>query len=187
MKPAITHAARLAYTLAWSRYLIDRIGWPGLLGMLLAVLAIGTELLVTQPIVRQNEGLQQDLVRLQQQALDSSASVLPDSETRSLAHLPGGDDLIPVVAAIHAGAQQHQIALEQGEYIWQEANKTRAASYRMTFPARGPYPQLRDWVASVLARYPALVLEQFDFRRDSIASPSIEARVRFAVRLGKTT
>jgi len=57
----------------------------------------------------------------------------------------------------------------------------------MSFPASGTYPQLRAWANDILMHHPELVLEQFDFRRDSIASQTVEARVRFAVRVGQGT
>lgn len=198
----MTPAARFAYGLAWMRYLAQRIGWPGVLGLALAVVAAGIDLLATGRLAEQNAKLVQGIARQRAQAARAAESALPVHATL-LAQLPGGSDLAPVVAAIHAGARQHQIALEQGEYVWQDgaanpsANSSgnsaanpvakSAASYRMTFPASGTYPQLREWANDILMHHPELVLEQFDFRRDSIASQTVEARVRFAVRVGQGT
>lgn len=198
----MTPAARFAYGLAWMRYLAQRIGWPGVLGLALAVAAAGIDLLATGRLAEQNAKLVQGIARQRAQAARAAENALPVHATL-LAQLPGGSDLAPVVAAIHAGARQHQIALEQGEYVWQDgtansvtspvANSSAnsvtkaAASYRMSFPASGTYPQLREWTNDILMHHPELVLEQFDFRRDSIASQTVEARVRFAVRVGQGT
>jgi hypothetical protein len=202
----MTPAARFAYGLAWMRYLAQRIGWPGVLGLALAVVAAGIDLLATGRLAEQNAKLVQGIARQRAQAARVAENNLPVHATL-LAQLPGGSDLAPVVAAIHAGARQHQIALEQGEYVWQDgaanpsanssansaANSSAnsvtksAASYRMSFPASGTYPQLRAWANDILMHHPELVLEQFDFRRDSIASQTVEARVRFAVRVGQGT
>lgn len=202
----MTPAARFAYGLAWMRYLAQRIGWPGVLGLALAVVAAGIDLLATGRLAEQNAKLVQGIARQRAQAARAAENNLPVHATL-LAQLPGGSDLAPVIAAIHAGARQHQIALEQGEYVWQDgaanpsasssANSATnasgnsvtksAASYRMSFPASGTYPQLRAWANDILMHHPELVLEQFDFRRDSIASQTVEARVRFAVRVGQGT
>jgi hypothetical protein len=194
----MTPAARFAYGLAWMRYLAQRIGWPGVLGLALAVVAAGIDLLATGRLAEQNAKLAQGIARQRAQAARAAENNLPVHATL-LAQLPGGSDLAPVIAAIHAGARQHQIALEQGEYVWQDgaansvtssvANSVTksAASYRMSFPASGTYPQLRAWANDILMHHPELVLEQFDFRRDSIASQTVEARVRFAVRVGQGT
>lgn len=202
----MTPAARFAHGLAWMRYLAQRIGWPSVLGLALAVVAAGIDLLATGRLAEQNAKLVQGIARQRAQAARAAENNLPVHATL-LAQLPGGSDLAPVVAAIHAGARQHQIALEQGEYVWQDgaanpsanssansaANSSAnsvtksAASYRMSFPASGTYPQLRAWANDILMHHPELVLEQFDFRRDSIASQTVEARVRFAVRVGQGT
>ena len=202
----MTPAARFAYGLAWMRYLAQRIGWPGVLGLALAVVAAGIDLLATGRLAEQNAKLVQGIARQRAQAARVAENNLPVRATL-LAQLPGGSDLAPVIAAIHAGARQHQIALEQGEYVWQDgaanpsansagnpvanssanASAKSAASYRMSFPASGTYPQLRAWANDILMHHPELVLEQFDFRRDSIASQTVEARVRFAVRVGQGT
>lgn len=198
----MTPAARFAYGLAWMRYLAQRIGWPGVLGLALAVAAAGIDLLATGRLAEQNAKLVQGIARQRAQAARAAESALPVHATL-LAQLPGGSNLAPVIAAIHAGARQHQIALEQGEYVWQDgaanpaANSSgnlaanpvakSAASYRMSFPASGTYPQLRAWTNDILMHHPELVLEQFDFRRDNIASQTVEARVRFAVRVGQGT
>jgi len=202
----MTPAARFAYGLAWMRYLAQRIGWPGVLGLALAVVAAGIDLLATGRLAEQNAKLVQGIARQRAQAARAAENNLPVHATL-LAQLPGGSDLAPVIAAIHAGARQHQIALEQGEYVWQDgaanpsansagnpvanssanASAKSAASYRMSFPASGTYPQLRAWANDILMHHPELVLEQFDFRRDSIASQTVEARVRFAVRVGQGT
>lgn len=187
MKPAIAPVATLAHALDWLRYLAGRLGWVGMLGLALAATALGIDLLATSRMAAHSDMLQQDIARLRRQATAVADSGLPASETRKLAQLPDGSDLAPVVAAIHAGAHRRQIVLDQGEYVWQGATANRAASYRMLFPAKGSYPQLRGWAEDMLTQHPELVLEQFDFRRENIANPVVEARVRFAVRMEKAS
>lgn len=178
-----THPGRFGLVLAWARYFGGRLGWAGLLGLVLAIVALAIDLFATGDIAGQNAGLQRQVERKRREAAHVATAELPASDRAALARLPGGGDLVPLVAAIHAGAQQRGITLDQGEYLWQDATAARPARYRMSFPARGSYPQLRDWAADLLARQPQLALEQFDFRRDGIGSPVVEARVRFAVRV----
>lgn len=170
--------------LAWGHYFFRRLGWPGLLGLALALAAAATHLVGVVPIQEHNDQLRMEADRLRQLAA-VQPETLPPAEIRTLAALPSGDELMPLVAAVHAGARRRQVVLDQGEYLWQGDAGTRTGRYRMTFPARGSYPQLRGWAADVLAEWPALALDEFDFRRDNIGSESVQAQVRFTVRVGE--
>lgn len=169
-----------AIALAWMRYLGERLGWPGLLGIVLALAAVAADIHFAAELEERNAALQSAIAqwrtRLAAQPVD-----LPAAESRALSQLPGGSDLAPFVSTVHAKARDRKIALEQGEYVWQGESGKRAARYRMQFPVRGSYPQLRGWAADVLSAQPELVLEEFSFRRDEIGSEMVDARVRFAV------
>jgi hypothetical protein len=167
---------------AWLRYIADRLAWPGLLGIALAIGASGVELASVAPIEESNSQLRVELAQ-QREKLAAAPEDLPAVETRSLAVLAGGAELVPLVSAVHASARRRQVALDQGEYALQREGGTHTARYLMVFPAHGTYPQLRGWAADVIARRPELVLEEFDFRRENIGSEQVEARVRFSARV----
>ena len=166
---------------AWLRYIADRLAWPGLLGIALAIAAGGVELASVAPMEESNNQLRADLAQQQKQAAVPEA--LPAVETRSLAALAGGAELVPLVSAVHASARRRQVILDQGEYALQREGGGHSARYQMVFPAHGTYPQLRGWAADVVAMRPELLLEEFDFRRDNIGSEQVEARVRFSARV----
>lgn len=166
---------------AWARHLGDRLGWPGLLGLALVVGAGVTEIGFVAQLKERNVDLAQQVAQLRVQAA-ARAAVAP-AAAASLADLPGSHALAPVVAAVHAGARRRQVVLDQGEYVWQREAGSRFARYRMIFPVRGTYPQLRGWAADMLAGHPQMTLEEFDFRRENIGSEIVEARVRFALRV----
>lgn len=174
-----------AHALAWLHYGAVRLGWPGLLGLGLALAAATTALAVNVPLAAANAALHERIATLAQAPAAEAAAALPADAARALAALPDSAALVPLVAAIHAGAQRRQVALEQGEYTWQRAAEGRAARYRMAFPARGGYPQLRAWAAELLAAQPQLALDEFDLRRENIGSTGVDARVAFVVRVGE--
>jgi hypothetical protein len=171
--------------LAWLHYLAARLAWPGIIGLALAIAALGVDVAAIARVQRQNDGLRDEVGRLGKQSA-AAARLLTAADARSLERLPGGSDLAPLVAAVHASARQRNIVLEQGEYVWQDGNAGRGTSYRMSFPARGTYPELRGWIADMLARHPQLQLEQFDVRRESIVSHVVDARVRLKLRMEKS-
>lgn len=175
-----------AFALAWLRHGAARLGWPGLLGLALGVAAAAGGVAVVQPLETGSAALREQVAAARAQ-LEAKPAALPETEALTLARLPGGAALVPLVAAVHAGARQHQIALDQGEYVWQRETGSRAARYRMIFPARGTYSQLRGWTAGLLAAHPELVLDEFDLRRESIGSETVEARVQFGVRVEEQT
>lgn len=177
---------KAALAMAWLRYLGERLGWPGLLGAALALAAAATDLHFAAELDARNAALEAQIAqwrtRLAAQPVD-----LPATESRALERLPGGNDLAPIVAMVHARARERRISLEQGEYVLQGGSAQQAARYRMLFPVRGSYPQLRGWAADVLSSRPDLALEEFSFRREQIGSETVEARVRFAVGVGGRT
>lgn len=175
--------ANVQLALAWLRYGAERLGWPGLLGLALGSAAAITWLAVVVPLEADNAKQRDNIADLRAR-IESKPDIVPAAEARTLAALPGGNALLPLVAAVHAGARQQGVALELGEYVWQNGSGTRPARYRMIFPARGSYPKLRNWTAGVLAARPDLVLEEFDLRRENIGSESLDTRVQFSVRVG---
>ena len=168
--------------LAWLRYGAERLGWPGLLGLALGGAAATLWLAVVLPLEADNAERRANIVALRAK-LEAQPEIVPAAEARNLAGLPGGNALLPLVAAVHAGARQHRVALELGEYVWQNGSGTRPARYRLIFPARGSYPNLRDWTSGLLAARPELVLEEFDLRRENIGSDTLDARVQFSLRV----
>lgn len=172
--------------LAWLRYGADRLGWPGLLGLALGGAALATWLIVIAPLDAGNAARRDKLATLRAR-LAVQPDIIPAADARVVVGLPGGNALLPLVAAVHAGARAQNVALEQGEYIWQRGTGDRSAHYRMNFPARGSYAGLRGWTATLLAARPELILEKFDLRRENIGSAAVEARVQFSVRLEGAT
>lgn len=170
-----------ALGIAWLRHFGERLGWPGLLGLALLAGAGVIELGAVAQLKEGNAGLAEQVAQLRARAAARAAA--PPPVSGALADLPGSHALAPVVAAVHAGARRRQVALDQGEYVWQREAGSRFARYRMIFPARGGYPQLRGWVADMLAAHPELTLEEFNFRRENIGSEIVEARVRFVLRV----
>lgn len=175
-------AANAQLALGWLRYGAERLGWPGLLGLALGGVAATLWLAVVIPLEADNAERQARIVALRAQ-LEAQPDIVPVAEARNLAGLRGGNALLPLVAAVHAGARQQRIALELGEYVWQRESGNRQARYRMIFPARGSYADLRNWTTGLLAARPELVLEEFDLRRENIGSATLDARVQFSVRL----
>lgn len=176
----------VTFALAWLRYGAERLGWPGMLGLALGAVATVAGLAVVHPLETSSQALRARIAALHAQ-LDAKSEVLPEKEAHTLASLPGGSALMPLVAAVHAGARQRQITLDHGEYVWQRETGSQAARYRMIFPARGTYGHLRGWTADLLAARPELALEEFDLRRENIGSEAVEARVQFSVRVEDRT
>jgi len=173
---------RRALALAWLRHGVERLGWPGLLGLALCLAGAAGWQVGLRPLEKESQALTERIAGLRAERA-ARPDALPAAERRELGRLPGGEALAPQVAAVFAAARRQQIEISQGEYALQREPGGQTARYRMSFPARGTYPALRAWTSGLLAAQPGLMLDELDLRRENIGSAIVEARVQFSMRL----
>lgn len=88
------------------------------------------------------------------------------------------------VKTLFAIAAKAGLALNQADYK-PEANATgHYQTYQIVLPVHGPYRAIREFCEQTLLAIPFASLDQIDFRRDTIGSATLEARLRFTLYLG---
>ncbi len=163
------------------------LGWQGLIGLGLAGAAATLYVVGVSPATAR-------LTQLQQEALS----------VRDFARTAGGDSnvarpaqdiwlekfyrLLPVKSSapdwlriIFSAARAQSLGLEQGDYRLKIEKNGRLAAYEIGLPVRGTYVQMRRFIAEVLDGIPAVALDEFVIKRETIGDPAIEASIRFTL------
>ena len=96
----------------------------------------------------------------------------------------GRDLRLDWLGEVHLAAARHGLVLETGEYRLQHPPGARLARYELELPLKGTYPQLRAFLADVLKKIPAAAVDDVVIRRETVASPQLDAKVRLFVYLG---
>ncbi len=170
-----------------------RLGWPGLVGATLLVLALGYALFGLLPAREALANLDQQLAadRAQLAAAPSAVAVKPASDASSAQledfrrNLPAQLDATGAIDRIYVLAREEGISLARGEYALGLDPKTRLARYQVLLPVRGSYPQLRRFLHGLQAQLPALALEEVDLQRKQIADSELEGRIRMTLYLAR--
>ena len=170
-----------------ARRTFEGLGRHGTAGLLL--FAIGVVLAaIAVPVQRQKlDALQTELGTLRARHLLAGRALTKPAREEQLAdfyrYFPALETLPDWLARIYEAAQRNGVALEVGDYRMTQEGSSRLARYQVTLPVRGKYGQIRAFIADVLNTVPAAALEEVGFKRDNIAVPTLEARLRFAVYL----
>lgn len=88
------------------------------------------------------------------------------------------------VKTLFAIAAKAGLALNQADYKPGANAAGRYQTYQIVLPVRGPYRAIREFCEQTLLAIPFASLDQIDFRRDTIGSATLEARLRFTLYLG---
>jgi hypothetical protein len=75
------------------------------------------------------------------------------------------------------------LALQQGEYKAAYDKASRVSTYQITLPVKGAYQPVWQFAMQGLRDMPFASLDEIGFRRDTIAEPAVEARLRFTLYL----
>jgi Tfp pilus assembly protein PilO len=96
------------------------------------------------------------------------------------ASLPAEHDVTDVLGSIFASAKVTGVEFKQAEYKPESQNNPRV-EYGIIIPARGEYPRIRLFVASVLANNPAVALDQINFQREHVNDATVKSEIRFTL------
>lgn len=99
---------------------------------------------------------------------------------RFYALFPPLETLPDQLERVYGLARAAKLELLQGEYRL-EKSAVGMASYRITLPVRGTYPQIRQFVGAALRTMPIASLDALRFERKRAGDAQIEAQVRLTI------
>jgi hypothetical protein len=80
-------------------------------------------------------------------------------------------------------AQKNGVAIAAAEYKTGYDKNSHVHTWQIALPVRASYPALRHFSEQVLLAIPFAALDELRFRREAIASPLLDARLRFTLYL----
>ncbi|HAT33810.1 MAG TPA: hypothetical protein DCW29_24105 [Janthinobacterium sp.] len=82
------------------------------------------------------------------------------------------------VKTLFALAAQSKLTLNQGEYKFGYDPISRVSTYQVVLPLKGAYQSIWQFGMRVLLTVPFAALDEISFKRELIADPALEARMR---------
>ncbi len=171
-------------------YRLSRLGWPGWAGILMALVAVFAALTIILPGHEEMASLDERLAKASRESerlKTQSGEAVNYSPAEQLAlfyqGFPAENTIPDWLDKIYASARDDGIKLETGEYSLQRAQVGRLNQYRITFPIKATYPQLRKFMSDVLASTPAIALDSLQMKRENVGEGAIEARLVFLLYL----
>ena len=95
-------------------------------------------------------------------------------------------DINAAVLRLFAAAEEHKLALLEGDYRLAASADARYRIYTISLPLKGNYPSIRAFLAQCLRNDPRLALDALEFRRDQIADENLQVRVKLSLFVGAT-
>jgi hypothetical protein len=166
---------------------LERLGWPGVVGLGLLAFAVMIAVSALLPLRAEVARLRSEADELQRRIGGGERAARPqvrDQLATFYAFFPPSGSSPDWLGKIHAIAQAKGVQLASGEYRLERAPSPRLRRYQMTLPVQGTYAQIRGFVGEVLEQVPAAVVEEVSLKRESVESQRVEARVRLTLYLG---
>ncbi|HTN94273.1 MAG TPA: type 4a pilus biogenesis protein PilO [Gallionella sp.] len=167
-----------------------RLGMSGLAGMVLVALSLGIILGFTLPAETRLKDITSEvaeLQRLQKAALSNPVAPARSVESDLVAFyksLPPERNVTKLLDEIYKSANSASLRLNQGEYKYTREKAGRLENYQLILPVKGSYVQVRKFIAKVLNGLPAAALNGVSFKRETIGTSDLEAKIQFTIYLG---
>jgi hypothetical protein len=169
------------------RRLFERLGWPGVAGVLGLLLALLLLLAFTLPLARQRDALRDEVAALHDRLRlgDTGRPPRDDSAAAQLRRFHAGFPTVPTAPdwlnEINQAARRSGIVLSAGEYRLDPPDAAPLRRYAVVLPVRGSYGQIRAFVESALAAVPSAALEDIEMRREAAADTVLDAKLRMTL------
>lgn len=162
----------------------EQLGWQGVSGVALLVLAGVFSVLVLDPLEQETGFMHGRLEDARSKAAMQARTFSLGDQQKELGRffesLPAEQDVTDILAKVYAIAEACGIGFKQAEYHLETKDNPRL-EYRITFLVQGDYGKVRYFVSRVLAEHPAISLDQIRFQRDKINDPLLKAEIRLTL------
>ncbi len=165
---------------------------PGILGIGLLAMCAAVYLSTLQPAERRLRETRQSTLSLREQ-IKRAGPGLNDQRpaTEQLAQfdriVPSEKKLPDLLGKIFAAAQAQGLVLEQGEYKVSRDKDDPLMRYEITLPVKGEYPQIRRFLSGVTEDVPIAGLEQIQFERQKVGTPTLDSKIKLVLYLEQQT
>lgn len=169
---------------------MERLGWPGVIGLGLAVFAAGFYVSTVQPGQERLQQLRADILRMEGQRAPAPEDAPATRRERLDAFyglFPAGGRTADSLGRIFAAASKQGLRLEQGEYRILRESTAGLGQFQLMFPLRGTYPQVRRFVAAARAAVPNLSLDSIQFERSKVGDDVVNVKVTFVMYVGRAS
>lgn len=177
--------------LRWmARSALQRLGWQGLAGIGLAIAASAFCASAIMPLDARVAGLKARMSqpRATRDAAPAADYADPAAQIDAFYRaFPADESLTELLAKLHRIGEEHGLALQQAEYRAVDERGPRLGQYRITVPAIATYPQLKRFLAAVLAGMPNLSLDQLSLQRRAVTDAGVEVQMQFTLYLRQRT
>ena len=163
--------------LADGAWRLRQVGTAGLVGL---GLLVGAAVLYTANTLPQSQAIGALKAQLAKLGPFVQGSPLAGQPQVALGGLPSRDEAPDVLGRIYQEAQAAGVDLPRGTYEFLPARDGVAAHYRMTFPVKAGYPQLRTFMDHTLVARPSVAVEGLKIERKNVADETVEAELKLA-------
>jgi DNA-binding transcriptional ArsR family regulator len=153
-----------------------RLGWPGCAGLILSVLSLAALAWLHQVKHLSAIGAIQDTVS---EAVTRAPAPQPVRITPPA--LPHSADSVRLVKHIKEIVQGSGLSWPQADYRITPLSDEGLATLEIRTTIKGPYPKLRQLIATLLDKEPALALRELTLARPNGDTPEVEAKIRWVV------
>lgn len=175
-------------TLRWfKRRGVSLLGWPGMASIGLLSICPAFYFSAILPVQEKLAATSNSVVVLQEQIKHAGREAetgIPASQRAPEEQLgefyrmfPESKNMPDHLEKIFSMAQTQGIRLDQGEYKVTRSKEGNLVSFQMNLPVTGEYPQIRKFLAALMADMPALSLQKVQFKRQKADNPLVEANI----------
>jgi hypothetical protein len=160
-------------------YRMNQVGRSGMAGAALILFAAVFYVSAVLPQTRQISALRSEILQAQQHP--GADATPPVRLNRFLDNLPKRSALPQIAAQIFQLAAAAGVTLDRGRYELTPMHSGHLARYRMTFPIKGRYPAIRNFVDSTLSAVPSAAIEGLRIERKTAGDDNVEVELGFSV------
>lgn len=166
----------------------QKLGWQGLVGLLLIIASLNYLLIVAAPKAHQLKRLQVELTALKanpkQNVNNRNSHEKSDVAKIFYDVLPTQTEANSKISAILRVATDNGLVVNKVEYE-QPLTVSPLIQYQIKLPLTGSYLQIRQFINQVLNTLSSIALSDISLKREDVATDSVDAQIQFTLYLQK--